>query len=607
MEVHLLSGPRVTCPAETLEGDLMLRLETGRLVRRLSLLAILALIGSMVFSASSLAAAGGRDRFRPSGDGDAGESGEAAEMRNMQEVEDKAAEHPVSGTQSLFSRCRFSPFANGTVTYSALMPYEHNVIVDDTAFAFADGTSCYNPQNEQNIVVNPTNPANIVTSSNDYRYEFRCYAYVSDNGGSTWSNVALPGWSGPTGAKGQFVKTGCGGDPVLAFGPDGTLYFAALTYNLDKFPRTMSGVAVSSSRDGGHHWKAPVMVAYNATGNFFYDKEWIGVGNDGTVYLTWTNFYQGPRGLGYLKSPIVMASSRNGGKSWSSVKEVSDAAHPYNQGSQVGMAPNGTLYVAYEGASPSSGYTHDAMVVARSTDGGTKFVTSEVARVFDDLDCYPLQIGAQLRQTLTNEQFRQNSYPSMAIDPTNGTVAIVWADNEGAGTCGNDGDHFVGVTSNQVKLVTTTNGTSWSSVRRLTTGADKVFPSVGANAGVISVGYYTREFATSIGANRECGITERDTTTGAFAPPTDAGRASAVVCLDWALKTSNDNFGATHRISSQSSNPYILFSGSFIGDYTGTAVDGNGNTVTVWTDFRGNPGVTTPNQDVLVGTYHSGH
>ncbi len=27
-----------------------------------------------------------------------------------------------------------------------------------------------------------------------------------------------------------------------------------------------------------------------------------------------------------------------------------------------------------------------------------------------------------------------------------------------------------------------------------------------------------------------------------------------------------------------------------------------GSAVTVWTDFRGNPGTTTPNQDVVVGT-----
>jgi len=37
------------------------------------------------------------------------------------------------------------------------------------------------------------------------------------------------------------------------------------------------------------------------------------------------------------------------------------------------------------------------------------------------------------------------------------------------------------------------------------------------------------------------------------------------------------------------------------GDYTGTAVGADAKAVTVWTDFRGNPGTTTPNQDTVVG------
>ena len=62
-----------------------------------------------------------------------------------------------------------------------------------------------------------------------------------------------------------------------------------------------------------------------------------------------------------------------------------------------------------------------------------------------------------------------------------------------------------------------------------------------------------------------------------------------------------DFFRSFFLMTQQSSNPYILFAGSFIGDYTGTAVDASGRAVTVWTDFRGNPGVTTPNQDTIVG------
>jgi hypothetical protein len=71
--------------------------------------------------------------------------------------------------------------------------------------------------------------------------------------------------------------------------------------------------------------------------------------------------------------------------------------------------------------------------------------------------------------------------------------------------------------------------------------------------------------------------------------------------MDWAIRSSTDNFAAQTRVSAQSSNPYIQFAGAFIGDYTGTALDASGKAVTVWTDFRGNPGVTKPNQDTLLG------
>lgn len=585
----------------------MMRHGASALLRRLSLLAILGLIGATVLSGSAIAASGGKDHFRASataGGGDTGSEGaEAAEQRDLQHFDEAAQANPVKGAAALFSQCRFAPFNGQLNLYPALAANEHDVIVGDTTNAFADGTICYNPQNEQNLVINPTDRNNIVTSSNDYRYGFgACWAYVTTDGGATWHNVIMPGWTNITMAKGLFVKTGCGGDPVMAFGPDGSLYFSALTYNLDKFPREMSGVAVSKSTDGGLHWAPPVMVSFNAAGNFFYDKEWIGVSNDGTVNLTWTKFYQGPRGLSYLKSPIVISQSKNGGKSWSSVKEVSDAAHPFNQGSAVAMAPDGTLYVSYEGATPSSGYNFDALVVARSTDGGTSFTNTEVARIFDDLDCYPRQLpGGQGRQTLTGEQFRLPLNPSLAIDPTTGLIAIGWADNEGVGSCGKGGTTFTGgPTSNQIKVATSLDGTSWSTQSITSTAPDKLFASVGANAGVVSVAYYTRDYAQAPN-NTLCEAKLRDP----GPPAVISVLSTANVCLDWALKTSTNggaSWSSQIRITSHSSNPYTLFAGSFIGDYEGTAVDDQGKTWTVWTDFRGNPGQTSPNQDTFVGT-----
>jgi hypothetical protein len=575
-----------------------------RTLARIGVVAAFALVGSVLISTTTLAA-GGHDRFHASASDEQGEAGELAQMHDLNSFDANAAANPVTGSYGLFSQCRFEPLASAV--YAPFAANEHDAISDpnwpDTLNFFADGTSCYNPQNEQNIVINPTNRNNLVTSSNDYRYGFGvCFAYVSMDAGATWKNVVMPGWTGLTGAKGQFVKTGCGGDPVMAFGPHGELYYAGLTYNLDKFPRQMSGVAVSKSLDGGLHWSPPVMVSYNATGNFFYDKEWISVSNDGTVNLTWTNFYQGPRGLGYIKSPIVMSQSRNGGKSWSSMKTISDAAHPYNQGSYSAMAPDGKLYVIWEATSPSSGYTTDAIGLAVSSDGGRHFgATQEVARVYDDLDCYPIQLpGGQNRQTLSGEQFRLPVMPQLAIDPTSGKMAITWSDDQGAGSCGNGGTSFSGTTSNQVKVATSDNGSSWS-VQTITSGApDKFFATAGYNAGVLAIGYYTREFATTPN-DPLCEAKVRDATTADI----QVLNSGQNVCLDWAVQTSS-NGGASWsgpiRISSQSSNPYDLFSGAFIGDYEGTAVDDQGKVYTVWTDFRGNPGVTNANQDTLVGT-----
>ena len=39
----------------------------------------------------------------------------------------------------------------------------------------------------------------------------------------------------------------------------------------------------------------------------------------------------------------------------------------------------------------------------------------------------------------TKMHFRLNSFPSISVDPTNGHVAGVWADDEGSGSCGTGG------------------------------------------------------------------------------------------------------------------------------------------------------------------------
>jgi hypothetical protein len=257
------------------------------------------------------------------------------------------------------------------------------------------------------------------------------------------------------------------------------------------------------------------------------------------------------------------------------------------------FAPDGTLYVAYEATTPESGYTQDGTVVARSTDLGQHFTQTNLGRVYDDNDCYPVFGG---RQTLTGEHFRLNSYPSISVDPTNGHVAVAWSDDQGAGNCGTGGSAFAGTTNAVVKVITSNNGLSYSAPAVISAG-DTVFPSVAANNGKVVVSYYTREFSP---ATPQC------TAVTGNPPNTPPANGGIPVCLDYAYSSSSDGFASVTRLTTESSNPYIEFAdGSFIGDYSQIALGSNGVAHPVWTDFRGNPnsGGTLANQDAYTQAF----
>ncbi len=521
------------------------------------------------------------------------------------DFEAAVARHPDPNGLTLFSLCRRAPFLSTTL-YAPIAGANADAIVHDTTFTLVDGTQCYEPQNEQNIVLNPGNPLNVVTSANDYRYGFRALVYVSTDGGSNFSNVLLPHWDPATGGTGLFTHVQAGGDPALAFAPDGTLYYAALVYDFSYLNRTPSGVAVARSRDGGATWAAPVMVHYETSNGYFNDKEWVAAGANGNVYVTWTSF-KSNNGHGYISSNIVESVSHDFGATWSDPITVSDAAHPYDQGSSPAVAPDGTVYVAYVG-NQAGNFSRDQTVVARSTDGGKTFRNTEVGRVYDDVGCYPLNVS-QGRARLSFEQFRVSSFPSLAIDPSNGGLAITWADDQNNAGCAAGAAAFSGLTNNQVKLVTSGDGVTWTAPRIITSGADKAYPAAGAQAGRTVVGYFTRDFSpVPTTADHSCGRAFLDTSDPSYPASPAVYVDLNPVCLDYAFSSSTDGFASETRVSTQSSNPYMQFSGSFIGDYTGVAVDPNGKAHTVWTDSRGRPGVasdpaaTTPNQDTVVAT-----
>jgi hypothetical protein len=475
-----------------------------------------------------------------------------------------------------------------------------DLITGDTTVAAGSQTGCQSAQNETTIAVNPNNPNNLVAGTNDYRVfntregrnDASGWAYSTFDGGATWTNVQLPHLTFQTGATGALSDMDSAGDPSIAFGPNNTVYYANLIFSR---LNDASGVAVSISHDGGLTWGEPVVVhtdGVDANGtalptNLLNDKDWIAADpSSGKVYLTWTRFTYNDAGQ-YLESPIVISVSDDFGATWSAPRAVSPTAAtfagpgiaPYSQGSYPQVGRNGEVYVAYESSvcqtlACDHPTDHDAIVVAKSTNGGQSFSNTEVSVDYDFP--YNADVGDN---TLTGEHFRINSYPSFAVDRQTGRLYVSWADDRNGQYAAN-GTSIK--TNGDVFVATSSNGTQWTQGYQIGTSADEVFPAIAAFNARVVVSFYTRAY-----------------------DPTGIG-------LDYADVTATGLGNLQHttvtRITTQTENPQVQFisigavsgqvlQGVFIGDYTAVALGSDLKAHPCWTDFRGNPGINTPNQD----------
>lgn len=472
-----------------------------------------------------------------------------------------------------------------------------DMITNDGTVTTGSQTGCKSAQNEPHVAVNPFNPRNIVAGANDYRVfsprenanDSSGWAYASFDGGRTWLNSQLPGLTVQTGGVGALTDSDAAGDPVLAFGPGNTVYYVNLVFS--RF-NAMSGIAVNVSRDGGRTWGAPVIIHTDGVTPdgqplatpFFNDKPWITADPlSGRVWVSWTKFEFDAQGA-YVQSPIVISSSRDFGRTWSPATTIGTTLDtfqtgitPFAQGSNPRLAPDGTLYVAYEASvcetvACDQPADHDATVIGRSRDGGRTFQLSEVDQNFD----FPTNPDVG-RATLTGQNFRINSFPLLDIDWLTGRLWVTWADDRN-GSYTADGQSIK--TNGDAIVATSRDGRNWA-VSAEGTSADEVFPAVTALANRVAVAYYTRTFdRNGIG-------------------------------LDYALQTGRggDVGRKVRRITTETQNPQLQFistglqsgetlQGVFIGDYTAIAVGLDLRVHPVWVDFRGNPALNTPNQDI---------
>jgi hypothetical protein len=207
----------------------------------------------------------------------------------------------------------------------------------------------------------------------------------SVNGGRTFGPSRLVPRSGT-------VKGFHGWDPALAVAPDGTLYVA---FMLDSNVKIGSGLmremtpVVAVSHDHGNSFSRvsflPVPTPTTPPGNWG-DREFIAVGRNGTVYVTWD---YGPR-VDQVKVfcppssscafrggdfNAVIQKSSNGGATWTMPTAISPG-FPLGgvYAAPIVAEPNGTLDVLYwqhptdpKTLTVSPGHQY----FTRSTDGGT--------------------------------------------------------------------------------------------------------------------------------------------------------------------------------------------------------------------------------------------
>jgi BNR/Asp-box repeat. len=291
-------------------------------------------------------------------------------------------------------------------------------------------------QNETPLAVNPLNAQNFVVGGNDWNYNDGCSMNASFDGGKSWTatlpNGFLPGVTKYTNDP-SVPGTGAydyGGDPAVAFGPDGTAYFACFGYQ-GTSPYNVA-LLLSRSTDGGRTWlkggaSEPLTqvavwqgngISKGSTGQF-PDHEQIHVAADGTIYVTWAQF----NGYG-SHSPVYVATSTNGGRSFSLAQKVTSGSVRSDQDQRIVTDPRtGYAYLTFDNS--IQGGKGTALYVSMSKDRGASWSAPSQFGTFQNPVClYPPYCF-----NISGAPFRgPGSYPAPAFDPTRGRLYVAYTD-----------------------------------------------------------------------------------------------------------------------------------------------------------------------------------
>jgi hypothetical protein len=367
-------------------------------------------------------------------------------------------------------------------------------------------------QNEPSLAVSTRNTVHLFGGANDYRsvdiaglagQSERADAWLgvfkSFDGGQTWQSTLLPGFpldSSLAGMSSPIHGFQAAADPTVRAGTNGLFFYSGIAFNrgtngagvvfVSRFidndnkengdPTRTNGSLTNLAPTDPIQYLSTVIVDNGNSGQFL-DKPWIATDvprgaatcsvpftkPDGTqgiqtipagrVYLAYTSFN------GNLQdTKIMFASSQDCGATWSKPTKLSES-NSVNQGTIIVVDPSSankaaaTIYVAWRRFATSS--QPDAMMIAKSTDGGNTF-TKAVQAVTFPVTCSttaPTAAGCQFEQGTTAGSFRTSAFPALTVDDT-GRVYLAWSQRQASGDA-------------RIMMQVSADGLNWSSAPAL--------------------------------------------------------------------------------------------------------------------------------------------
>jgi hypothetical protein len=289
-------------------------------------------------------------------------------------------------------------------------------------------------QNEPAAAVDPLHPNRMTAGSNDYcavPTTTDAYAgfYWSNDSGATWTNSLLPGYPTDDSAEGSncaitpqhclVINTG---DPVQAFDRWGHVFYGVIGFNRVRpsngsiFAARYDWPVVSTVPD--YRWTALVARGTPSVtfAGKFEDKIQIeadrGVSSPyagsaarpwGNVYVCWAQFL-GVRG----NNGVWFSRSTDGGRTYSNPQKISEGVHG-SQFCDIAVTANGTVYATWRQFEFNKGkQQRDAVVVAKSTNGGVTFTKPQVVTEFIHWDVGDLGgVPEEVREEANEEACEQ--------------------------------------------------------------------------------------------------------------------------------------------------------------------------------------------------------